>query len=241
MEEKKSQAAQLSVSITKLPPKCTLEQISNFCKKVGVLATHPETGEDLILHNEKSNRATVTYSYPEGVNQAIKILDGEIFSEGYQVSVERAAHEPFDFSKWKKAMRMTRKFHSYIIGDEELKKDEIKRNKIMILKNVFTTKEMVEDPDLYGKIVKELTQTCEKYGKVSLVKPMEFNAEGTVIVRFDDPQSAALAIGELDSAKYRDREITSEMWDGKEIESKESQESVNERIERYQKFLENKE
>ena len=232
-------SSNLSVVLTELPDGATLSQISKFCRKVGVLATHPETGEDLILFNPKSRKATVTYNYPDGANHAIELLCDECFSADHRVKVERAPREPFDFSQWKGALRQQRKFHSYL-GDyeEEPKSAEQKRMKIMILRNVFEPKELVKDPELYGKIIKDWTETCSKFGKVTLVKPIEAHPEGVVIVRFDEPQAAAVAIGELDDAEYRSHTISTEPWDGTDLSAKESEETIQARIEEYEKYIE---
>ena len=107
--------ANLSVVITNLPDKISLKQISLFCRKAGVIAVHPQTGDEIILYNAKNHKATVTYYYPEGANHAISLLSGEHITEGHPVHVERAKSEPFDFSEWKGAMRKQRKFHFLIL------------------------------------------------------------------------------------------------------------------------------
>lgn len=232
--------AQLSVVVSDLPEGVTIKDVSEFCKRIGVIATHPETGEDLILLNPKSKRATVTYAYPESANHAIEFLNGELFlASGERVKVDRAVREPFDFSKWKGAMKMSRKFHSYFGAEEKLDSSEQKRVKIMILKNVFDIDELVKEPELYGQIVKDMTLQCEPFGKVTLVKPIEQNPEGTVIVRFESAQSASIAIGELDQCEYRNRILTAEPWDGNEIKTvAETEEEFQARIDNFHKFQE---
>lgn len=231
--------ANLSVVITNLPDKTTLKQISLFCRKAGVIAVHPQTGDELILYNPKNHKATVTFSYPEGANHAISLLSGEHIVEGHPVQVERAKSEPFDFSEWKGAMRKQRKFHSYMGEDhtEELSTTEQKRLKVMVLRKVFTPQEMIKDPELYGQIIKDWTEIGSQFGKVTLVKPIEAHPEGVVIVRFDTPQAAALAIGKLDDAEYHNRAITSELWDGTDLSYRESEEDIEKRIEQYEKFI----
>lgn len=231
--------ANLSVVITNLPPKTTLKHISLFCRKAGAIAIHPQTGEELILYNSKNHKATVTFSYPEGANHAISLLSGEHIIEGCPVQVERAKTEPFDFNEWKGAMRKQRKFHSYMGEDhtEELSTAEQKRLKIMVLRKVFTPQEMIKDPELYGKIVKDWTEIGSQYGKVTLVKPIEAHPDGVVIVRFDTPQAAALAIGKLDDAEYNNKNITTELWDGKDLSYRESEEDIEKRIEQYEKLI----
>ena len=235
-ENNPKKEAQLSIEITNLPSNITINQISIFCKKVGLLAVHPETGEDLILYNPNKNKAIVTYSYPEGVNHAIKLLSGECFIENHKVKVERALKEPYDFSKWKESMRFTRKYHSYLGGEEEISNIEQKRLKILILKKVFKPKDLIKDPELYGKIIKDFTEICSKYGKVTLVKPMETNPEGIVIIRFLEAKSASIAIGELDNAIYENKTILAEPWDGKDLSYKESEQEEQERINNFHNF-----
>lgn len=238
----KTSAANLSVVISNLPESTSLKQISKFCSNVGVLAQHPETGEDLILYSERNHKATVTYSYPDGANAAIKILNNTAFTEGYIVAVERAKREPFDFSVWKSAMRQQRKFHSYM-GDhsEELDAKEIKRLKCMVIKHAFTPQEMIKNPTLYGQLVNDFTSICSKFGKVTLVKPFETHPEGIVLVRFDDPKSSSIAIGELDSAKFGDHVLTVEPWDGKDLAVRENKEDELRRLRKFESELDGKE
>lgn len=230
--------ANLSVVITGLPKKVTLGQISKFCGKVGVLATHPETGEDLILYNARANKATVTYNFPDGATHAIDLLSNGLFCEGHRVTIERAPREPFDFSQWKGEMRQQRRFHAYLGDhDEVIDNSEQKKLRIMILKNVFEPRELVVDPELYGLIIQDWTRTCEAFGKVTLVKPIEAHPKGVVIVRFDDPKFTALAIGDLDGAQYRERTVAAEPWDGSDLSARESEEIVQHRIRRYERFI----
>ncbi|KAK8889768.1 HIV Tat-specific factor 1 [Tritrichomonas musculus] len=231
--------ANLSVVITDLPDKTTLKQISLFCRKAGVIAVHPQTGDELIIYNPKKHKATVTFSYPEGANHAISLLSGEHIVEGHPVQVERAKSEPFDFNEWKGAMRKQRKFHSYMGEDhtEELSAAEQKKLKVMVLRKVFTPQEMIKDPELYGQIIKDWTEIGSQFGKVTLVKPIEAHPEGVVIVRFDTPQAASKAISQLDDAEYHERKITSEPWDGTDLSYRESEEDIEKRIEQYEKFI----
>jgi hypothetical protein len=209
-----------------------------FASKAGAVATHPETGEPLILYNPRTNKATITYNYPDAANHAITLLAGSEFSTGHRVTVDRAPKEPFDFSIWKTAFRQQRKFHSYLGGhSEDLSNSEQKRLKIMVLRKVFEPKEFIQNPGLYGTVVRDWTEVCGRFGKVTLVKPIEAHPEGIVIVRFDTPQAAALAIGELDGAEYHGREITAEPWDGTDLAVREASQDEEQRIVRYEQFL----
>jgi hypothetical protein len=230
--------ANLSVVISGLPDCVSLSQIAHFASKAGALATHPETGDPLILHNARACKATVTYNYPDAANHAIELLNDSQFVSTQKVTVTRAKKEPFDFSVWKVAFHQQRKFHAYL-GDhaEELSNTEQKRLRVMVLRKVFEPRDFVQNPLLYGALVKEWTETCERFGKVTLVKPMEAHPDGVVIVRFDTAQAAALAIGELDGAEYRGRAVTAEPWDGTDLTVRESRESEEQRILSYERFL----
>ena len=246
------QKAQFSIIVSNLPNEANVSMIAEFCKNSGVLATHPETGENLILFNPKMHKATVTYCYQEAVNQSLKLLNNATFlATGARVKVERAPREPYDFSQWKGAMKMSRKLHSLIVPvDEETKFKESKIRRVIIMKNVFDPKELIEKPELYGQIVKDITGICEEIikevkeetsleSKCTLVKPMERNPEGIVIVRFDNECMAAHACGKLDEFEYRGRTITVDPWDGVEIpEERETEEELNRRIEQFHAFQE---
>lgn len=93
---------------------------------------------------------------------------------------------------------------------------------------MFEPRDFIQDPVLYGALVREWTETCEQFGKVTLVKPIEASADGVVAVRFDSAQVAALAIGEIDGG---------EPWDGTDLAVRESREDEEQRILSYERFL----
>ena len=247
------QKAQFSIVVSDLPECATPSMVCEFCKNGGAIATHPETGENLILFNKRMHKATVTYCYPEGVNQAIELLNNATFlATGARVKVERAQREPFDFSKWKSAMKMSRKFHSLIVPTEEFDPAKEKIRCILIFRNVFTPDELVNNPELYGMIIKDFTNIFDVLikdinselnisGKCTLIKPMENNPDGIVIVRFNNEALAARICGKLDEFEYRDRNITVDPWDGVEIPTgRETEEQLKRRIENFHAFQEGK-
>ena len=247
------QKAQFSIVVSDLPECATSSMVLEFCKNGGAIATHPETGEELILFNKKAHKATVTYCYQEGVNQAIELLNNATFlATGARVKVERAPREPFDFNKWKSAMKLSRKFHSLILPTDDFDPAKEKIRCILIFKNVFTPDELVNQPELYGQIIKDFTHLFEVLikdindefkisGKCTLVKPMENNPDGIVIVRFNNEALAARICGKLDEFEYRNRNIVVDPWDGVEIPvGRETEEQLKKRIENFHAFQEGK-
>ena len=225
----------LSVTLSNLPPTATIKDVSLFCARAGSIATHPVTGEELILLNSKKATATVTYDYHAGAACAVKILNGEIMGDENRVTVKMAEKDPDDLKSW---LKERRKYHAYVGShEEELNPSEAKKQKIMVIKGVFKPRDLVEDFNLYNVIVQDITKICSEYGKVTLVKPIENNPLGVVLVRFDEPKSVALCIADVDGASYKEHKLSAEPWDGTNFAYRESEESERRRIELFGKFL----
>ena len=97
---------------------------------------------------------------------------------------------------------------------------------------------MIQEPELYRKIIADLTSICSKFGKVTLVKPIEAHPEGVVIIRFDEPKAASIAIGELDGAEYHGKTVITEPWDGSDLSVRETHEDEEKRVKLFEEFLE---
>ena len=69
-----------------------------------------------------------------------------------------------------------------------------KWEKVVILKHMFTLKELEEDPAAILDIKEDIRQECSKLGEVTNVTLYDKEVDGVVIVRFTTPQSAMACV-----------------------------------------------
>ena len=69
-----------------------------------------------------------------------------------------------------------------------------KWEKVVILKHMFTLKELEEDPAAILEIKEDIRQECSKLGEVTNVTLYDKEVDGVVIVRFTTPQSAMACV-----------------------------------------------
>ena len=70
----------------------------------------------------------------------------------------------------------------------------LKWEKVVILKHMFTLKELEEDPAAILEIKEDIRQECSKLGEVTNVTLYDKEVDGVVIVRFTTPQSAMACV-----------------------------------------------
>jgi HIV Tat-specific factor 1 len=69
-----------------------------------------------------------------------------------------------------------------------------KWDKIVILKHMFTMKELEDDPAAIMDIKDDIREECSKLGEVTNVTLYDKEVDGVVTVRFTTPQSAAACV-----------------------------------------------
>ncbi|KAI3657335.1 hypothetical protein MP638_002865 [Amoeboaphelidium occidentale] len=161
--------------------------------------------------NPKTVAALVTYYRVESVQLALDLLDGSVlkYKDGnnYELKVSRA-----DYSKSSNSCkdkdttttdsinnnqskrRMTKaelkKQVQFIQrqldwNDHNPQKNKKNKKSCLILKNLFSVKDLEKNPELLLEIKEDVLQECEKYGKVTKVDVQE----SLVYVRFHDHDS----------------------------------------------------
>jgi HIV Tat-specific factor 1 len=77
---------------------------------------------------------------------------------------------------------------------EEDVKVESKGMKTVILKHMFTLKELEEDPTLLIDLKLDVREECETLGPVASVVLYDLEEEGVMMVRFKTSEAASLCI-----------------------------------------------
>lgn len=69
-----------------------------------------------------------------------------------------------------------------------------RRDKVVILKHMFTLDELAEDPAAMLDIKEDIREECSKLGEVTNVVLYDKEKDGVVSVRFSTPQAARACI-----------------------------------------------
>ncbi|KAG0154935.1 hypothetical protein PDIDSM_508 [Penicillium digitatum] len=271
-----------AVWVTKIPGDAELSEIQDVFSKYGILAEELDTGKPRIkmYTDENGNfngEALIVYFRPESVNLAIDVLDETDFRMGSRNPAGPMRVQAADFSykreqdvqpkvtmtmKEKKklkerAERLNKKLSDW--GDDEAEQalevmkaaEEAKRH--VILKHMFTLKELEEDPLASIEIQDDIRSECSKIGEVTKVVVWDGEAEGVVTVRFV-ASADARRCGQIMSGRFfAGNTVLAYIWDGEEKFNKyhprrdaggkisnplDADDEENERLERYGDWLE---
>lgn len=81
-------------------------------------------------------------------------------------------------------------------------------DKVVVLKHMFTPKELIADPAALLEIKEDVREESEKIGTVTNVVLYDKEEDGTVTVRFTDPAAAATAVKVFNGRQFDDRTVS---------------------------------
>ncbi|KAJ5154912.1 Nuclear mRNA splicing factor-associated protein [Penicillium coprophilum] len=271
-----------AVWVTKIPTDASLSEIQELFVKYGILAEELDTGKPRIkMYTDESGNfngeALVVYFRPESVNLAIQCLDETDFRMGAPNPSGPMRVQAADFSykreqdvqpkvtmsmKEKKklkerAERLNKKLSDW--GDDEAEEtmkamkatEEARRH--VILKHMFTLKELEEDPLASIEIQQDIDSECSKIGEVTKVVVWDGESEGVVTVRFLSSADARRCVQIMNGRFFAGNTVVSYIWDGEEkfkkynsrrdaegkmVNPLDADNEENERLERYGDWLE---
>ncbi|KAJ6143812.1 Nuclear mRNA splicing factor-associated protein [Penicillium samsonianum] len=271
-----------AVWVTKIPGDADLSEIHELFSKYGILAEELDTGKPRIkmYTDENGNfngEALVVYFRPESVNLAIQLLDETDFRLGRPNPSGPMRVQAADFSykrekdvqpkvtmtmKEKKklkerAERLNKKLSDW--GDDEAEQtleamkaaEEARRH--VILKHMFTLKELEEDPLASIEIQDDIKKECSSIGDVTKVVVWDGEADGVVTVRFVASADARRCVQKMSGRFFAGNTVLAYIWDGEEKFNKyhprrdaegkmanplDADNDENERLERYGDWLE---
>ncbi|KAM0133274.1 hypothetical protein ACHAO1_006373 [Botrytis cinerea] len=91
-----------------------------------------------------------------------------------------------------------------------------KWDKVVILKHMFTLKELEEDPAAMLDIKEDIRDECGKLGEVTNVVLYDLEKDGVASVRFANAESAKACVKLMNGRKFDGREVEAYITDGKE-------------------------
>ncbi|KAJ5135201.1 nuclear mRNA splicing factor-associated protein [Penicillium bovifimosum] len=238
----KKQRANTAVWVTSIPLDATLDEIHATFAKYGMLAEELDTGKPRIkMYNDDDGNfkgdALVVYYRPESVNLAINMLDDTDFRMGipdpsgkkmqvqeadFAYKREQTAPTKMSRQEKKKIQELREKMERRLAewSDDEqyadVKRKPTESDKHMVLKHMFTLKELEDDPTARLDIEEDIREEASKIGEVTKVVLYDEEPEGIVKVRFTDPAAAVRCAKAMNGRKFSGSPVVAYIWDGKE-------------------------
>lgn len=116
-------------------------------------------------------------------------------------------------------------------------------DKVVVLKHMFTIKELDEDPAALLDIKEDVRDECEKIGKVTNVVLYDKEEDGVMTVRFSNAVAAEACVRAFDGRWFDRRQVEAYIADGHEKFKKskktdEGNEDEEARLENFSRFIE---
>ncbi|KAJ5940779.1 hypothetical protein N7516_000947 [Penicillium verrucosum] len=271
-----------AVWVTNIPHDAELSEIYQLFSKYGILMEELDTEKPRIkMYNDENGNfngeALVVYFKPESVKLAIDVLDETDFRLGTRNPDGPMRVQEADFSykrhkdvepkatmtakekqKFKeRTERLNKKLSDW--GDDEAEEtlkaihaaEEARRH--VIMKHMFTLKELEEDPLASIEIADDVRSECSKIGDVTKVVVWDGEADGVVTVRFVLTADARRCVQTMHGRYFGGNTVLAYIWDGDEkfkkykprrdaegkmVNPLDAEIEENERLERYGDWLE---
>ncbi|KAJ9201295.1 hypothetical protein DTO164E3_3602 [Paecilomyces variotii] len=239
-QKQKKPRVNTAVYVTSLPLDATLDEIKDVFCKCGVIAEEIDSGRPRIkMYTDENGKfkgdALVVYFRPESVNLAVQMLDETDFRLGMTGPQGPMKVQPADFSfksqqeaptktsmrDKKKILRKTQKLNSKLADwdddDVAALPDTTSRwDRIVVLKHMFTLKEIEEDPAAILDIKEDIRDECSKLGEVTNVVLYDKEPDGIVTVRYSDPEPARQCVRMMDGRFFSGTRVEAYIADGSE-------------------------
>lgn len=218
------------VYVSGLPKFMTEDEFIDLMKVSGIIAKKAEPGHPFNIKLYKDEEGTFKgdarccFVRPESVELAITRLDGYQYDQKHQLHCERAkfqAKGSYDPSKKprtldKRAKLKQKKNVEKLLSWEHKDTPEI-RQKRVILKNMFTPDEILEDAELLIELKEDVEMKCRELCgfEPKRVDIFDKNPEGVIAATFADSNQAEICVKALDNLYYACRVVKAELWDGK--------------------------
>ncbi|KAI9223356.1 hypothetical protein BC828DRAFT_345078 [Blastocladiella britannica] len=256
-----------SIYLSNLPTTVTAAQLATTFSKYGIIMEDLATGLPKVkIYTDPTTKqpkgdALVTYYKPESVELAIHLQDEcPLYSDRPEDSVlnppikvaqaqfreksdeekKAAAQSKLVLDKktaQRKRAKLDRKLDWFESGPSEKKLASFSR--VVVLKHMFTLREMAESPTLLLDIAEDVRGECEKVGEVTNVTVYDAEADGVVMVRFKEEISALACIKVMDGRYFGGIRVIADLFDGTKYKrNKQSSADDEARLRDYEKWLE---
>jgi HIV Tat-specific factor 1 len=162
------------------------------------------------------------------VEVAVDNLNGRDIRPGFPLIVERAQfQQKGDYkAREKKELDEVAKIRLKVNQEKMFswnEGDEGEGLRIVILKNMFTPEQVIvshtlikEDPTFAHDLEEAVKEECEsQVGPIKKIILHEFNPEGVVQIKFNEPKDAEACIALMNGRFFNGKELECFYWDGK--------------------------
>ncbi|KAI0305691.1 splicing factor u2af-associated protein 2 [Multifurca ochricompacta] len=261
----------------RLPFDATFEEVVERFSKCGLIEEDNEGDPKVKMYAREdgtfSGEALVVYFKEDSVSLAINILDDAELRLGdplSRMSVQRAEFGPknddaggaekprrvVDRKKTTKRIgRMQKKLEEWVdednfgpaITEENTDISDDKNSRVVVLKYMFTLKELEEDPSLLLDLKEDVREECETLGEVTNVVLYDKEPDGIMTVKFRDPVSAQACVLKMKGRFFAGRKVEAFLWMGKQyfkrsgvaddVEEAEGDEGEKKRLDAFAQWL----
>ncbi|XP_039293512.1 HIV Tat-specific factor 1 homolog [Nilaparvata lugens] len=247
------------VYVSNLPLDVTETEFVDLMQKCGLVMRDLDTQKMKIKLYTKPGSTQLkgdglcTYIKKESVELALNLLDGYNFKD-HRIKVERAkftmkgdAYDPNLKPKKKnkkKDKEKMKKIQEKLFDwrPDKLRGMRPKNESVVILKNLFTPEMFDKDVKLILEFQQDIRDECQKCGAIRRITVHDRHPEGVAQINFKEVEAADACIQLMNGRWFGQRKITAEAWDGKtKYKIQETEEEIERRIKKWDKFLENEE
>jgi HIV Tat-specific factor 1 len=229
----------------RLPFDATFDEVVERFSKCGVIEEDDEGEPKVKMYARDdgtfSGEALVVYFKEESVSLAINILDDAELRLGdasSRMSVQRAefghkSHNTggeakkrvMDRNKVTKRLgRMQKKLEEWVDEDTfgpSITEDDVQisvntNSRVVVLKHMFTLREIEEDPTLLLDLKEDVREECETLGEVTNVVLYDKEPDGVITVKFRDSVNAQACVLKMHGRFFAGRKIEASLWIGKQ-------------------------
>jgi len=102
------------------------------------------------------------------------------------------------------------------ITEEDTHISANKNSRVVVLKHMFTLKELEEEPSLLLDLKEDVREECETLGEVTNVVLYDQEPDGVMTVKFREPISAQACVLKMQGRFFSGRKIEASLWIGKQ-------------------------
>ncbi|KAL9604459.1 MAG: hypothetical protein Q9219_000424 [cf. Caloplaca sp. 3 TL-2023] len=239
-----------AVYVTNLPVDVSVQEVSDVFSRCGVIAEEIDRGKPRIkLYTDDDGNfkgdALILYFRAESVDLAIQMLDDTDFRLGQSALGGKMRVAAADFSyktqkdapaksnnkDKKKIIKKTQKLNNKLADwdddDPQAILDTSSRwDKVVILKHLFTLRELEEDPAAILEIKEDIREECAKIAAVTNVVLFDKEPDGVASVRFGNAEGAKACVRVMDGRFFSGTRVEAYIADGSEKFRKSSERKV---------------
>uniref|UniRef100_A0AC35TJ18 HIV Tat-specific factor 1 n=1 Tax=Rhabditophanes sp. KR3021 TaxID=114890 RepID=A0AC35TJ18_9BILA len=241
-----------TIYVSNIPLSLTDEDFLKLVQTYGIIQKDP------ISHNLKvklyrnedgslKGDGVCRYIKRESLIMALQYLDG-LKVEDNELKVEEAKYQikgEYDVTKKKRSLNAQERKKFLLTQDNQFKwKPDLpinyrpKSDLNVILKNVFSLEEIINDASLIFDIKEQLRTIFQIYGPVGKVVVYENHPEGVVCGKFSNTDQSDQAVKHLNGTLIRGRVVSADYWDGKtKYNVEEDEEQAKARMQAWDKHL----